>query len=242
MAMSKLLGLDASTRMGMQHRNLNSNKKKKTLFSGSGYDGESAISMLSSTTASTSSAAMNGEKKKKACNVIRLKVPKDFKLEDYNKESDAKTVTDSTCTTDSCCSSATMMNGDDGIRKKERIVVKINLAAWRQRKAQQQQMESSSSTQAINTCSEEQQQQQMESSSSTQAINTCSEKQETQKEEEGKEKGNSLELKLESSKRKLQLRYQQVQNAKRKIQLVDLRDMPKPEPEINFAKKSKYHR
>ena len=221
MAMSKPLGLDASTRMGMQHRNLNSNKKKKTLFSGSGYDGESTISMLSSTTASTSSAAMNGEKKKKACNVIRLKVPKDFKLEDYNKESDAKTVTDSTCTTDSCCSSTTMMNGDDGIRKKERIVVKINLAAWRQRKAQQQQMESSSSTQAINTCSE---------------------KQEIQKEEEGKEKGNSLELKLESSKRKLQLRYQQVQNAKRKIQLVDLRDMPKPEPEINFAKKSKYHR
>ena len=49
-------------------------------------------------------------------------------------------------------------------------------------------------------------------------------------------------LELESSKRKLQLRYQQVQNAKRKIQLVDLRDMPKPEPEINFAKKSKYHR
>nr|POE50379.1 hypothetical protein CFP56_65820 [Quercus suber] len=120
MAMAMLLGSDASPRVGMQHRNLNSNKKKKTLFSGSGYDEESAISMLSSTTASTSSAAMNGEKKRKACNVIRMKVPKDFKLDDYNKESDAKNVTDSTCTNDSCCSSTTMLNGDDGITNKKR--------------------------------------------------------------------------------------------------------------------------
>ncbi|KAK9992820.1 hypothetical protein SO802_022523 [Lithocarpus litseifolius] len=160
--------------------------------------------MLSSTAASTSSAAMNGEKKKKACNVIRMKVPKGFKLEDYNKESDAKNVTDSTCTADSCCSNTAMMNGDDGITKKERIVVKINLAAWRQRKAQQQQMESSSSTQAINTCSEkqQQQQQQMESSSSTQAINTCSEKQEIQKEEEGKEKGELIRVEFGILKKK----------------------------------------
>ncbi|XP_030928011.1 uncharacterized protein LOC115954242 isoform X1 [Quercus lobata] len=79
--------------------------------------------------------------------------------------------------------------------KKERIVVKINLAAWRKRKAQ--------------------------------------------KEEEEKRK--SLELKLEASKRKLQLGYQQVQKAKRKIQLVDLRDIPKPKPEVNLSKKSKFH-
>ena len=45
-----------------------------------------------------------------------------------------------------------------------------------------------------------------------------------------------MELKLEASKRKLQLGYQQVQKAKRKIQLVDLRDIPKPEPEINLSK------
>ena len=59
------------------------------------------------------------------------------------------------------------------------------------------------------------------------------------KEEEEKRK--SLELKLEASKRKLQLGYQQVQKAKRKIQLVDLRDIPKPEPGINLSKKSKCH-
>ena len=81
-------------------------------------------------------------------------------------------------------------NSAENSEKKERIVVKINLAAWRQRKAQ--------------------------------------------KEEEEKRK--SLELKLEASKRKLQLGYQQVQKAKRKIQLVDLRDIPKPEPEINLSK------
>ena len=86
-------------------------------------------------------------------------------------------------------------NSAENSEKKERIVVKINLAAWRQRKAQ--------------------------------------------KEEEEKRK--SLELKLEASKRKLQLGYQQVQKAKRKIQLVDLGDIPKPEPEINLSKKSKCH-
>lgn len=92
---------------------------------------------------------------------------------------------------------STLSSAAENGEKKERIVVKINLAAWRQRKAQ--------------------------------------------KEEEEKRK--SLELKLEASKRKLQLGYQQVQKAKRKIQLVDLRDIPKPEPEINLSKKSKcYHR
>ncbi|KAL4606714.1 hypothetical protein ACB092_09G123400 [Castanea dentata] len=96
----------------------------------------------------------------------------------------------------STLSSAASTSADNG-EKKERIVVKINLAAWRRRKAQ--------------------------------------------KKEEDKKK--SLELKLEASKRKLQLGYQQVQKAKRKIQLVDLRDIPKPEPEINLFKKSKrYHR
>ena len=96
----------------------------------------------------------------------------------------------------SMLSSAASNIAENG-EKKERIVVKINLAAWRKRKAQ--------------------------------------------KEEEEKRK--SLELKLEASKRKLQLGYQQVQKAKRKIQLVDLRDIPKPEPEINLSKKSKcYHR
>ena len=96
----------------------------------------------------------------------------------------------------STLSSAASNSAENG-EKKERIVVKINLAAWRKRKAQ--------------------------------------------KEEEEKRK--TLELKLEASKRKLQLGYQQVQRAKRKIQLVDLRDIPKPEPEINLSKKSKcYHR
>ena len=94
----------------------------------------------------------------------------------------------------STLSSAASNRAENG-EKKERIVVKINLAAWRKRKAQ--------------------------------------------KEEEEKRK--SLELKLEASKRKLQLGYQQVQKAKRKIQLVDLRDIPKPEPEINLSKKSKFH-
>ena len=87
-------------------------------------------------------------------------------------------------------------NSAKNSEKKERIVVKINLAAWRQRKAQK---------------------------------------------EEEEEKRKSLELKLEASKRKLQLGYQRVQKAKRKIQLVDLRDIPKPEPEINLSKKSKCH-
>ena len=94
----------------------------------------------------------------------------------------------------STLSSAASNRAENG-EKKERIVVKINLAAWRKRKAQ--------------------------------------------KEEEEKRK--SLELKLEASKRKLQLGYQQVQKAKRKIQLVDFRDIPKPEPEINPSKKSKFH-
>ena len=92
---------------------------------------------------------------------------------------------------------STLSSAAENSEKKERIVVKINLAAWRQRKAQ--------------------------------------------KEEEEKRK--SLELKLEASNRKLQLGYQQVQKAERKIQLVDLKGIPKPEPEINLSKKSKcYHR
>ena len=72
---------------------------------------------------------------------------------------------------------STLSSAASNSEKKERIVVKINLSAWRKRKAQKE------------------------------------------------------ELKLEASKRKLQLGYQQVQKAKRKIQLVDLRDIPKPETE-----------
>jgi hypothetical protein len=39
----------------------------------------------------------------------------------------------------------------------------------------------------------------------------------------------ALELKLEASKRKLHQRYQQAQNAKEKIELIDFKDIPKPE-------------
>jgi hypothetical protein len=39
----------------------------------------------------------------------------------------------------------------------------------------------------------------------------------------------ALELKLEASTRKLHQRYQQAQNAKRKIELIDFKDIPKPE-------------
>ncbi|GLT54934.1 hypothetical protein SLA2020_280920 [Shorea laevis] len=46
----------------------------------------------------------------------------------------------------------------------------------------------------------------------------------------------ALELKLEASKRKLHQRYQQAQNSKRKIELLDFKDIPKPE---NLAKRSK---
>jgi hypothetical protein len=46
----------------------------------------------------------------------------------------------------------------------------------------------------------------------------------------------ALELKLEASRRKLHQRYQQAQNAKRKIELMDFKDIPKPE---NAPKRSK---
>ncbi|KAE8124550.1 hypothetical protein FH972_019423 [Carpinus fangiana] len=46
----------------------------------------------------------------------------------------------------------------------------------------------------------------------------------------------ALELKLEASRRKLHQRYQQDQNAKRKIELIDFKDIPKPE---NAPKRSK---
>jgi hypothetical protein len=39
----------------------------------------------------------------------------------------------------------------------------------------------------------------------------------------------ALELKLEASKRKLHQGYQQAQNAKRKIELIDFKDIPMPE-------------
>ena len=45
-----------------------------------------------------------------------------------------------------------------------------------------------------------------------------------------------LELKLEAYKRKLHQRYQRPQNGKRKIQLIDFKDIPKPE---NVAKRPK---
>ena len=46
----------------------------------------------------------------------------------------------------------------------------------------------------------------------------------------------ALELKLEASKRRLHQRYQQAQNAKRKIELIDFKDIPKPE---NAPKRSR---
>jgi hypothetical protein len=45
-----------------------------------------------------------------------------------------------------------------------------------------------------------------------------------------------IELKLEATKRKLHQRYQQAQNGKRKIQLVDFKEIPKPK---NVAKRPK---
>ncbi|GLT53814.1 hypothetical protein SLA2020_270580 [Shorea laevis] len=48
----------------------------------------------------------------------------------------------------------------------------------------------------------------------------------------------ALELKLEASKRKLQQRYQQAQNAKRKIEFLDFKDIPKPQNQ-NAPKRSR---
>ncbi|GLT54515.1 hypothetical protein SLA2020_277070 [Shorea laevis] len=48
----------------------------------------------------------------------------------------------------------------------------------------------------------------------------------------------ALELKLEASKRKLQQRYQQAQSAKRKIEFLDFKDIPKPQNQ-NAPKRSR---
>jgi hypothetical protein len=50
------------------------------------------------------------------------------------------------------------------------------------------------------------------------------------------EEEEALELKLEATKRKLHQRYQQAQNSKRKIQVLDFKDIPKPE---NAPKRSR---
>nr|POE83073.1 hypothetical protein CFP56_18561 [Quercus suber] len=181
MAMAMLLGLDARTRVAM---GLDANPRmglKRTLSSASGFtskeqddgDKKEAISTLSS------AASNSAGNEKEAISALSSTASKSA-----SNENEA-------ISTLSSGASNIAENGE----KKERIVVKINLAAWRKRKAE--------------------------------------------KEEEEKRK--SLELKLEASKRKLQLGYQQVQKAKRKIQLVDLRDIPKPESEINPSKKSKFH-
>jgi hypothetical protein len=47
-----------------------------------------------------------------------------------------------------------------------------------------------------------------------------------------------FELKLEATKRKLHQRYQQAQNTKRKIQLLDFQDIPKPENVTKRPKRS----
>jgi hypothetical protein len=54
--------------------------------------------------------------------------------------------------------------------------------------------------------------------------------------DEEEEEEEALELKLEATKRKLHQRYQQAQNSKRKIQVLDFKDIPKPE---NAPKRSR---
>jgi hypothetical protein len=51
-----------------------------------------------------------------------------------------------------------------------------------------------------------------------------------------------LELKLKATKRKLHQRYQQAQNSKRKIQLLDFQDIPKPEKVMTKRPKKQYRR
>jgi hypothetical protein len=109
------------------------------------------------------------------------------------------------------------MSGTDG--KKDRRLIKIKMPALRQNKEQ------------LNIRKTVVQQTRFTNGSSAIpkiAYKSCLEKSKIDEE--------LFELKLEATKKKLHQRYQQAQNTKRKIQLLDFQDIPKPE---NVTKRPK---
>jgi hypothetical protein len=114
------------------------------------------------------------------------------------------------------------MSGTDG--KKERRLINIKLLALRQNKREQLNIRKT----AV---------QQRRSSNGSSAVPKT-----TDKSCLGKPEMDELfELKLEATKRKLHQRYQQAQNSKRKIQLLDFQDIPKPE-NVTKRPKRQYYR
>jgi hypothetical protein len=111
-------------------------------------------------------------------------------------------------------------SGMSGTGKKERCLINIKMPALRQNKKEQLNIQKTPV-------------QQTGSTSSSSAVPKTADKSCLGKPEMDEE---LFELKLEATKRKLHQRYQQGQNSKRKIQLLDFQDIPKPE---NVTKRPK---
>jgi len=157
----------------------------------------------------TSSTSMNCAAKK-ACGVTRVKLPtpNNKGIEFNGNSGDVKKLV------------PMASSGMSGTGKKERCLINIKMPALRQNKKEQLNIQKTPV-------------QQTGSTSSSSAVPKTADKSCLGKPEMDEE---LFELKLEATKRKLHQRYQQGQNSKRKIQLLDFQDIPKPE---NVTKRPK---
>jgi hypothetical protein len=151
----------------------------------------------------TSSTYMNCAAKK-ACGVTRVKLPtpNNKGIEFNGNSGDVKKLVPMT---------SNGMSGTDG--KKEQRLIKIKLPALRQNKKKQLNIRKT----AV---------QQRGSTNGSSVVPKTADKSCLGKHEMDEE---LFELKLEATKMKLHQRYQQAQSSKRKIQLLDFQDIPKPE-------------